>query len=100
MEYNHNLRQLELFPLPFGFKCFSAYLFSHLQNKTLILCAHSFYLKLSECEDVSIIIIIQVQFCYFLGCIDSYAWLDGWGGGKLSMAVYLPPPGIKVKLFC
>ena len=25
---------------------------------------------------------IQVKFCYFLGCIDPYAWLEGWGGGQ------------------
>ena len=50
-----------------------------LRNTTLILYAHYKYLKLSECEDVSIIIIIQVRFCLF----------RGWG--KLSRAVYLAP---------
>ena len=30
--------------------------------------------KLSECKDLSIIIIIQFKFSYFLGCMDSYAW--------------------------
>ena len=55
------------------------------------------HFKLSECDDVSIINIIQVKFsCFFvrLFCMRSCR-----GGGKLSRTVYLAPThlGIKVK---
>ena len=49
--------------------------------------AHSPFLKLSECEDVSNIIIIQVKFSWFLCRTVSYAWLQGSGAswpGSLS----------------
>ena len=65
--------------------------------------ANSTYFKLSECDDVSIINIIQVKFSCFLCQIILYASLHGWGGGgKLSRPVYLAPhpPGYQSKVLC
>ena len=48
------------------------------------------FFKLSECEDVSIINIIQVKFSCFL-LSDCSVYLVAWVGGKLSRPVYLDP---------
>ena len=62
--------------------------------------ANSTYFKLSECDDVSIINIIQVKFSCFLCQIDLYASLHVWGVSCPGQFI-LPPThlGIKVKSF-
>ena len=71
---------------------------SRLSDFKLNYFANTTYFKLSECDDVSIINIIQVKFSCFLCSIFLYAKLQGWGG-KLSRPVYLAPhpPGHQSK---
>ena len=62
--------------------------------------ANSTYFKLSECDDVSIINIIQVKFSCFLCQIILYASLHGWGGGGVSRPgqFILPPTHLSIKV--
>ena len=57
-----------------GVSCPGQFIFppTHLGIKVK-LCAYTTYLKLSECEDVSIINIIQVKFSFYLCQIVLYA---------------------------
>ena len=62
---------------------------THLGIK-LLFFSNATYFKLSECEDVSIINIIQVIFsCFFLSHCSVY--LVAGVGSKLSRPVYLAP---------
>ena len=59
------------------------------RHETLNYFLHSTCFKVSECEDVSIIIIIQVKFsCFFVAWFHT---IDCRGRGKLSRTVYLAP---------
>ena len=59
------------------------------EYQSKIIFANSTYFKLSECEDLSIINIIQVKFIFFVAL---FRMLSCRGGGKLSRPVYLTPP--------
>ena len=83
MKYIHNSSEIQLFSLSHCSVCLVAgvggklsrpvYLApTHLGIKVKVLCLF-FFFKLSECEDVSIISIIQVKFSCFLCQIVLYA---------------------------
>ena len=115
----HNSSQIQVFSL-------SHFLFAELQEwgggggmprpvylvphspeyQSKIICANSSYFKLSECEDVSIIKIIRVNFSCYLCHIVQYAYLQGLTASCPGQFILPPPPhthtpthlGIKVKL--
>ena len=97
INYNHNLSQTMLFTLSHGFirlisrggGAFQGSLTApspHTHTNThlpgcqkLNYFAYFTYFELWECDDVSIIIIVQLKISYCLGCIVSCVCLQRWG---------------------